>query len=63
MLPVMGAENKKIQSFVASNKNEDLQTYDEILNYFLNDNLNCCYGRPESIYKVDDQYTQPCLIH
>jgi hypothetical protein len=53
IMPTMGQDSKKIDFFVANNKNETLQNYNANLILFLNSNLNCCYNKLESSYKVN----------
>lgn len=54
--------SEKISAFVAKNIDENLKDYADNITVFLNDNLNCSYGKPEIIYKLNGLFVYGSFI-
>jgi len=60
MQQVLKAE-QKIDRFIAENKNMDFHDYIANLSYFLDNNVQKAYRKPESLFRVDNYIYSTCF--
>jgi hypothetical protein len=53
--------HKKMDSFSASNSNQNLTVYEQNLTVFLQENLKSSYNKPEYLFEIDSQLSRSLI--